>query len=52
MRRGGEGNVVRYAAPAPEDEEEEDEELELEENQPLSEVVSKLDNFDFAKKKN
>ena len=34
VRRGGDENVVRYAAPA-----EEEEEMEVEENQPLSEVA-------------
>ena len=42
VRRGGDENVVRYAAPA-----EEEEELELEENQPLSEVAFQLENFNF-----
>ena len=37
MRRGGDENVVRYAAP------EEDEELDIDEKQPLSEVASRLD---------
>ena len=41
MRRGGDENIVRYAAPAPAAEEEED--LELEENEPLSEVVFQFD---------
>ena len=40
MRRGGDENIVRYAAPAPAEEEEE---LELEENQPLSEVALQFD---------
>ena len=44
VRRGGDENVVRYAASAEEDEEEE---LEVEENQPLSEVVLELDNLNF-----
>ena len=35
MRRGGDENIVRYAAPPAAEEEEE---LDLEENQPLSEV--------------
>ena len=37
VRRGGDENVVRYAAP------EEEEELDLEENRPVSEVASQLD---------
>ena len=40
VRRGGDENVVRYAAPA-----EEEEEMEVEENQPLSEVACQLDNL-------
>ena len=39
MRRGGDENIVRYAAPPAEEEEE----LDLEENQPLSEVAFQFD---------
>ena len=46
MRRGGDENVVRYAAPA--EDEEEEEEMDLEENQPLSEVVFQIDNFNLC----
>ena len=50
VRRGGEENIVRYAAPPPPDDEEEELDLDLEENQPMIEVSSKLDNFNLLKK--